>query len=83
MTKPPSALSYSGNGATEFGNTRDISRLTKAQELFARRKQKDDERLFNQAKDRQIQNEKTDRLRGQRLAHEAAAKDKGATSRTV
>jgi hypothetical protein len=54
------------------------AKYCKAEELLARKKQKDDERLFNQAKDRQIQNEKTARLRGLRLAHEAVEKDKGA-----
>jgi hypothetical protein len=57
---------------------RKQAKSCKAEELLARKKQKDDERLFNQAKDRQIQNEKTARLRGLRLAHEAVEKDKGA-----
>lgn len=80
MIKLANAFSYRGNGTTEIGGTRDASRMTRAEELFARKKQKDDERLSDQAKDRQIQLEKTTRLRGLRLAQEAVIKDKKAAS---
>jgi hypothetical protein len=76
LIKLANALSYRGNGTTEIGGTRDAPRLTRAEEVFARKKQKDDERLSNQAKDREVQLEKTARLRGLRLAQEAVTKEK-------
>jgi hypothetical protein len=65
------------NAQAALASSPQQAKSYKAEELLARRKQKDDERLFNQSKDRQIQNEKTARLRGLRLAHEAVEKDKG------
>ena len=50
------------------------ARLTKAEELFARRERLDTERLSDQARERQTQDQKTAHLRELRLASEAAVK---------
>ena len=45
----------------------------KAEELLTRRKQQESERLANRERDNRAQDEKTARLRGLRLAREAAS----------
>jgi hypothetical protein len=60
------------NAMTSFTETRDAARRTKAEELFAQRERQGAERLSDQAKERQAQDQKTARLRELRLARDAA-----------
>jgi len=57
---------------TFFTETRDAARRTKAEELFAQRERQSAERLSDQSKGRQAQDQKTARLRELRLARDAA-----------
>jgi hypothetical protein len=56
---------------TPFTEARDAARRTKAEELFALRERQNVERLSDQAKERQAQDQKTERLRQLRLARDA------------
>lgn len=57
---------------TPFIGAREAARRSKAEELFAKREQQSAERLSDQAKERQAQEQKTARLRELRLTREAA-----------
>ena len=55
-----------------FTEARDAAHRTKAEELFAQRERQGAERLSDQARERQAQEQKTVRLRELRLARDAA-----------